>query len=84
MATFDDVRRLGGRLPKVEEGTSYDTSALKVGGKGVLPIVAALASMTAMACTTPRVLVVFCGLEEKELLLANAGGVLFSTPHHAG
>ncbi len=26
----------------------------------------------------------FCDLDEKELLLDNAGGVLFSTPHYAG
>jgi hypothetical protein len=31
--TYDTVRRLGLALPNVEEGTSYGTPALKVGGK---------------------------------------------------
>lgn len=31
--TYDTVRRLGLKLPKVEEGTSYGTPALKVKGK---------------------------------------------------
>ena len=32
-ASFADVARLGLKLPGVEEGTSYGTPALKVGGK---------------------------------------------------
>lgn len=31
--TYDTVRRLGLKLPNVEEGTSYGTPALKVQGK---------------------------------------------------
>ena len=31
--TFEDARALAGRLPGVEDGTSYGTPALKVGGK---------------------------------------------------
>jgi hypothetical protein len=82
MATFADVRRLGGRFPGVEEGTSYGTPALKVGGKAF--------------CRTWRpsehardgvhgteVLVVFCDMDEKELLIERSDA-LFTTPHYDG
>lgn len=83
MATFEDVRRLGGRLPEVEEGTSYGTPALKVGGKAFCRVWRP-GEHDRDGVHDTEVLVVFCDLDEKELLLDSAGGVLFSTPHYAG
>jgi len=58
--------------PGVEEGTSYGTPALKVRGKLLVRV------------REPDVLVLFCSLEEKEVLKHVAPEVFFETPHYHG
>ena len=83
MATFEDVRRLGMRLPEVTEGTFYGTAALKVRGKGFCRMWSEREyNRDGVAAT--EVLVVFCEPEAKEALLESFPGVLFSTPHYEG
>ncbi len=80
---FSDVVRIGARLPEVEVSTSYGTPALKVKGKSF--------------CRTwgpdenerkgpvpGEVLVVFCDVDEKPLLIESSGGVLFDQDHYHG
>lgn len=83
MATFDDVRRLGMRLPEVTEGTFYGTAALKVRGKGFCRMWSEREHNRDGVHDT-EVLVVFCEPEAKAALLENHPGVLFSTPHYEG
>ena len=83
MATFDDVRRLGMRLPEVTESTFYGTPALKVRGKGFCRMWSEREHNRDDVHDT-EVLVVFCEPEVKEVLLENHPGVLFSTPHYEG
>lgn len=83
MATFDDVRRLGMRLPEVTESTFYGTAALKVRGKGFCRIWSEREYNRDGVAGT-EVLVVFCEPEAKGALLENHPDVLFSTPHYEG
>ena len=83
MATFDDVRRLGMRLPEVTESTFYGTPALKVRGKGFCRMWSEREHNRDDVHDT-EVLVVFCEPEMKDVLLENHPGVLFSTPHYEG
>lgn len=83
MATFDDVRQLGMRLPEVTEGTFYGTAALKVRGKGFCRMWSEREYNRDSVHDT-EVLVVFCEPEAKEALLESHPGVLFSTPHYEG
>jgi hypothetical protein len=83
MATFDDVRRIGLEWPGVAEGTSYGTPALKVRGRGFCRLWSEREHERDGVHGT-EVLVVFCELEEKELLVESSHGVLFSTPHYDG
>ena len=83
MATFEDVRRLGMRLPEVTEGTFYGTAALKVRGKGFCRMWSER-EYNRDGIRDTEVLVVFCESEAKEALLENHPSVLFSTPHYEG
>ena len=83
MATFEDVRRLGTRLPEVTEGTFYGTAALKVRSKGFCRM-RSEREYNRDGVHDTEVLVVFCEPEAKETLLENHPGVLFSTPHYEG
>ncbi len=83
MATFEDVRRLGMRLPEATEGAFYGTAALKVRGKGFCRMWSEREHNRDGVRDT-EVLVVFCEPEAKEALLENHPGVLFSTPHYEG
>lgn len=84
MPTFDDVRRFGQRLPEVEEAPSYyGTPALKVRGKPFCRLWGPKEHARDGVSDT-AVLVVFCDLDEKDLLIAASEGALFSTPHYAG
>ena len=83
MATFDDVRRLGMRLPEVTESTFYGTPALKVRGKGFCRMWSEREYNRDDVHDT-EVLVVFCEPEMKDVLLESHPGVLFSTPHYEG
>ena len=83
MATFDDVRRLGMALPEMTESTSYGTPALKVRKKLVCRMWSQREYNRDSVHDT-EVLVLFCELEMKQVLLDNHPGVLFTVPHYDG
>ncbi|UJW36474.1 MmcQ/YjbR family DNA-binding protein [Saccharothrix sp. AJ9571] len=62
------------RLPEVEESTSYRTPALKVAGK----------SFARLRTEAEGGLVLMCGLDEKEALLASGDPAFYTTPHYDG
>lgn len=74
MATWEDVVAIAGSLPEVEESTSYRTPALKVRGKG----------FARLRTEAEGGLVLFCGLEEKEAMLASGDPALYTTSHYDG
>lgn len=84
MADFDDVRRLGTRLPEVVEAASYRGSpALKVRTRPFCRLWAP-SEHERDDVHDGQVLVVFCDPEEKDALLDAHESVLFSTPHYEG
>ncbi|MGW0044006.1 MmcQ/YjbR family DNA-binding protein [Rhodococcus sp. NPDC003348] len=74
MHTWDDVVALASRLPEVEESTWYRTPALKVAGKG----------FARLRSEAEGGLVLMCGLDEKEALLASGDPAYFTTAHYDG
>ncbi len=83
MATFDDVVRLCAHLPDVSVSTSFGTPALKVRGKGFCRLWGERDRSRADV-GDDEVLVVYCDLDEKEFLLAESDGSVFSAPHYDG
>ncbi|WP_419915949.1 MmcQ/YjbR family DNA-binding protein [Candidatus Poriferisodalis sp.] len=83
MATFDDVRRLGMALPEMAESTSYGTPALKVRKKLVCRMWSEREHNRDSVLDT-EVLVVFCELDMKQVLLDNHPDALFTVPHYDG
>ena len=83
MATFDDVVRLCADLPEVTVSTSHGTPALKVRAKGFCRSWGARDSSKANIGDV-EVLVVFCELDEREFLLAESDGSIFTAPHYDG
>lgn len=83
MATFDDVIRLTAYLPEVTVSTSYGTPALKVRQKGFCRLWGARDRSKADV-GDDEVLVVYCDLDEKEFLLAESDGSIFTAPHYDG
>ena len=83
MATFDDVRLLGMQLPEVTESTSYGTPALKVRMKLVCRMWGDREHNRNNVHDT-EVLVLFCELDMKPVLLENHPDVLFTVPHYDG
>lgn len=83
MATFDDVRRLGMALPEMAESTSYGTPALKVRKKLVCRMWSEREYKRDSVHDT-EVLVVFCELDMKQVLLDNHPDALFTVPHYDG
>ncbi len=81
MATFDDVCELGSALPEVTVGTFYGTPGLQVRKKGFCRLWGEREHKRDGVHDT-EVLVVFCELEAKPLLLDAHPDVLFSTPHY--
>ena len=74
MPTWDDVVRLGTRLPGVEVGTWFRTPALRVRGKSLCRL-----------REKPDALVIrVLDLEDKEALLRGDPAVFFTTPHYDG
>ena len=74
MPIWDDVAAIGSRYPGVEVGTSYGTSALRVGGK-----------LLCRMRTDPDALVLrVLDMGEREALLQGQPEVFFSTPHYDG
>ena len=82
MATFDDVVRIGTQWPDVSVSTSYATPALKVRGKGFCRLWGE--HDRSKSDVEGEVLVVFCELDEKEFLLAESDGSIFTAPHYDG
>jgi hypothetical protein len=71
---WDDVVRIGQRLPEVHESTWYGTPSLKVGGKGLCRL-----------RTNPDALVVrVLDVEDQDALIRGAPEVFFKTPHYDG
>ena len=66
------LRKAAAGLPEVEEGTSYGTPALKVRKKLICRVKDADTVMLR------------CGMEEKEVLMAAAPEIYFETPHYEG
>ena len=83
MVTFDDVRRLGLRLPEVTESTWYGTPGLKVRNKGFCRLWGEREHRRDQVHDT-EVLVVFCEMEMKPVLLENHPDVLFTVAHYDG
>lgn len=83
MATLDDVREIGMRMPEVEESTSYGTPALKVRGRLVCRLWGESEHRRDGVDDT-EVIAVHCDLEAKDDLIESSNGVLFSTPHYEG
>jgi hypothetical protein len=71
---WDDVVAIAGALPEVEVSTSYGTPALKVKGKG----------FARLRTEAEGGLVLMCGLDEKEALLASGDPAFYTTPHYDG
>jgi hypothetical protein len=69
--TFVDVRRIALALPGVEEGTSYGTPALKVGGK-----------LIARVHQTMDCLVLRTDFLGREILMQSAPDAFFITDHY--
>jgi hypothetical protein len=74
MPTWDDVVRIAGALPEVEESTWFRSPALKVRGKG----------FARLRTEAEGWLVLMCSLEEKEALLASGDPAFRTTPHYDG
>lgn len=72
MANWATVKKIGKKLPEVEESTWFNTPSLKVRGK----------SFTRLK--EDDVLVVMVTKEEKEILLKAEPEVFFQTPHYEG
>jgi hypothetical protein len=83
MATFGDVIRLTNHLPEVSVSTSYGTPALKVRHKAFCRLWGDRDRSKADV-RDDEVLVVFCELDEKEFLLAESDGSIFTAPHYDG
>ncbi|MCE3555182.1 MmcQ/YjbR family DNA-binding protein [Pseudonocardia sp. RS11V-5] len=72
--TWDDVVAIATALPEVEVSTSYRTPALKVRGKG----------FARLRTEAEGGLMLVCGTDEKEALLASGDPTFFTTPHYDG
>lgn len=84
MADFDDVRRIAGGLPEVEEAPSYRRMpAMKVRGRPFCRLWSPNEHARDGVYGT-EVLVVFCDPDDKEMLLETSDGAVFSTDHYAG
>lgn len=83
VATFDDVIRLTAHLPEVSVSTSYATPALKVRGKSFCRLWGERDQKKSDVADRD-VLVVFCELDEKQFLLAESDGSVFSAAHYDG
>lgn len=62
------------QLPEVEESTWFRSPSLKVAGKG----------FARLRSEAEGGLVLMCGLDEKEALLASGDPAFYTTPHYDG
>jgi hypothetical protein len=83
MSLFEDVKRAAAHLPEVIESTSYGTPSLKVRGKSFCRMWGDR-EYERYGVHDSEVLVVFCDVDEKPLLIEMGGGSLFSIPHYEG
>lgn len=74
MPTWEDVVTLAKALPEVEESTWFRSPSLKVAGKG----------FARLRSEAEGGLVLMCGLDEKEALLASGDPAFYTTPHYNG
>ncbi|HSQ28302.1 MAG TPA: MmcQ/YjbR family DNA-binding protein [Gemmatimonadaceae bacterium] len=74
-ASFARVRKLGGKLPDVEEGTTYGYPALKTGGK-------VFAWMPKKKDVEPETLAVRMSIFERDILISSKPDVFYITPHY--
>ncbi len=81
MADFDDVQRLGLKLPEVTVSTWYGTPGLKVKAKGFCRMWSDREYDRDDVHDT-EVLVVVFDIDEKQSLIDASDGVLFSTDHY--
>lgn len=73
--SFDTVRKIGLRLPGVEETTAYGAPALKVKGK-------LLACIATNKSAEPNTLVARVGFEQREELLKQDPETYYLKPHY--
>jgi hypothetical protein len=73
--TFDAVRKIGLKLPHVEEGTTYGSPALKLRGR-------VLACMAIHKSAEPHSLVVRIDFDQREALLAEDPKTYYLTDHY--
>lgn len=83
MVTFDGAKELVAHLPEVTESTSYGTPSLKVRGKSFCRLWGPREYQRYGIFDT-EVLVVFCDVDEKPLLIEMSEGALFTTSHDDG
>ena len=72
--TWDEGVGIAADLPETSEQQWYNTPALKVRGKG----------FARLRTEAEGGLVVMCGLDEKEALLASGDPAFYTTPHYDG
>lgn len=89
MATWDDVERLVGELPEVDEGTRWGNRTWQVGGKGfvwVRPLSKKDRALLGDAAPPDDVILAARVEHEvaKQALLADDPSVFFTTPHFDG
>jgi hypothetical protein len=75
--TFATVRKLGLALPNVEEGTSWGTPALKVGGR-------MFACMASHKSAEPGTLVVRMAFNQRDELVATEPDIYYLEGHYVG
>jgi hypothetical protein len=75
--TFATVRKLGLALPDVEEGTTYGTPALKVGGK-------MFACIASHKSAEPGTLVVRIPFNQRDEMIATEPGIYYLEDHYVG
>lgn len=75
--TFETVRALGLALPDVEEGTTYGTPALKVGGK-------MFACVPSHKSAEPDSLVIRIDFDQRDELLAADPATYYVKDHYVG
>jgi len=72
VATWATVKKLGKKLPEVEESTWWNTPSLRIRKKSFVRL------------REPDVIVVLVDQEEKEVLLQAEPDIFFQTPHYEG
>lgn len=73
--TFDDVRQLTRTLPRVEEGTTYGSPAVKLDGK-------MFACLPSHRSAEPDSLVVLIDFEQRDALIAEAPETYYLKEHY--